>query len=159
MPDEGVEGAEIPQGPEVIGKNQFDRLATILTQRDADGSNVVGWGGDTLALKNAVSSNELLPASAFVIVGKGVEGYKREPGGQIMDDPNAMREFAKALDGGAEVIPQAVAMSEAQIREQLKNYFESRGVVFDDRTDLQPFLQAQVKKIKDKANAWEAAGG
>lgn len=157
MPEEGVEGAEIPQGPEQIGRSEFSKLATILTQRDADGLNVVGWGGDTQTLKATVESQELLPASAFVIVGKGVETYQRKPGGAVMDDPNAMRAFAQALDGGAEIIPQALEMSDVQIREQLKHYFEAKGIVFDDKTELQPFLQAQVKKIKDKANAWEAA--
>jgi hypothetical protein len=75
----------------------------------------------------------------------------------MMDDPDLMLEFAQDLDGGAEIIPQALSMSEAQIREQLKNYFEARGIVFDNKTDLQAFLQVQVKKIKDKANAWRAA--
>jgi len=153
----GEEGVEVPRGPEQIGRNQFDKLVAVLTQREGDGLNVVGWGGDTLALNAAVDSQELLPASALVIVGKGVETYQRKPGGAVLDDPNAMRDFAQALDGGAEVIPQAAEMSESEIREQLKNYFDSRGIVFDEKVDLQPFIQAQVKKIKDKANAWEAA--
>lgn len=157
MPEEGVEGVEIPQGPEAIGRSEFDKLFETLSKRENEGLNVIGWGGDTLALKTSVESGELLPASAFVIVGKGVETYQRKPGGAMMDDPDLMLEFAQDVNGGAEIIPQALSMSEAQIREQLKNYFEARGIVFDNKTDLQAFLQVQVKKIKDKANAWRAA--
>ena len=160
MGEEGVEatsGVEVPQGQEVIGQSQFDRLATILDNREKEGCNVVGWGGDNAALKAGVQSHELFPTSAFVIVAKGVEGYKREGGGAMMDDPNLMRDFAQALDGGAEVLPQAAEMSESEIRGQLENYFASRGIVFDSKINLQPFIQAQVKKIKDKANAWEEA--
>ncbi len=139
-------------GVEEVGRSQFDRLSTVLGERESQGYNIVGWGGNNSELRTQVESNALYPTSAFAVVAEGVSRYKRV-GDRILDDSDSMRDLASALSGGAEVFPQANAINEAQLKAQIRQYLESHGGVFDESTDWQSFIQTQAGKIKSRAAA------
>lgn len=155
MPDEGVEGAEIPQGPETIGLSQFDKLANIFTQRETEGLNVIGWGGDTVALKSSVAEKVLYPTSAIAVVAEGMTRYKRE--GKPLEDSDSLRDLASGLRDGGLVFPLLDAMDEPQRNDQIRKYIESHGGMYDPNINWQGLIETLATRTDEKAADIDAA--
>ncbi len=144
------ESAETPSIVE-IGKGQFDRLASVLGQREGSKYNLVGWGGSTADLRTSVEGKALYPSSAFAVVAEGISRYKRGEE-RMYDDTDSMRELSQALADGSEVYGQAKELDETTLKSQIKEYLQSHGGVYDENINWQDFIAERATRIKNRAD-------
>ncbi|MFH1971280.1 MAG: hypothetical protein ABIJ05_02755 [Patescibacteria group bacterium] len=139
-----------------IGRQEFDRLTSVLNNRESNEYNLVGWEGTVIDLKSEVESNSLYPASAFAVVSEGISRYKRTDE-RMNDDTESMRELANVLYKGSDIFGRAGEFDEAGLKDQIKKYIESHDGKFDININWKDFIKERADRIKNKADSIDEA--
>jgi len=141
---------------EEIGEKSFGRLLGVLSAREANGFNAVGWSGTSTELQELVEAGELCPSSSFAVVAEGMNRYKRI-GTDMVEDTDSVRKLSEIMGAGADDYRQARQIDENVLVEQIKGYLLAHGGEFQDGTDWVTYIQDISNRLLKKANAIDVA--